>query len=73
MAAKSSVRTGEVVRKSVIIAVLCILSVVFAMPLVWMISTSLKSNPQTMEDPVDAPFFQRMSVLWIPQPQDTAK
>lgn len=71
--AKDSQKAQNLASKTVITALLVVLSIIFVMPLVWTVSTSLKSTPQTMEDPVNADLGTRMSIMWIPQPQEEAK
>ncbi|MFX8466407.1 hypothetical protein ABTL61_19355, partial [Acinetobacter baumannii] len=69
---KESQRIQNAVSKTVIMTLLVVLSAIFIMPLAWTIVTSLKSTPQTMEDPVNSDLGTRMSIMWIPQPQETA-
>lgn len=70
---KEGAKVQEAAGKSVIVAILVVLSAIFIMPLAWTIATSLKSTPQTMEDPVNSGLATRMSIMWIPQPQESAK
>jgi len=51
-------KPGEVVRKIIVNGLLIFLSILFLFPLFWMITTALKTNPQTLQWPP----------LWLPNP-----
>src|SRR5689334_19852154 len=51
-------KPGEIVRKVIVYGLLIFLSLLFLFPLFWMITTALKTNPQTLQWPP----------IWIPNP-----
>lgn len=56
MVSLGSARARGIARRGVVVALLVGLSIVFAAPLLWMVSTSLKADPEVFADPA----------VWIP-------
>lgn len=55
---QSGLSIGRIVNRTLLYLLIVVLCVVFAMPLIWMVSTSLKTDPQVYKVPP----------IWIPNP-----